>query len=433
LNAPVTSGSHIWRKLDRPAFAILLAAILFFGAWIRITGPLVKTRSPDERYYMDYAGNVAADPVDAPSALVAGYNDNPQNWFYPIPLRIGFYYPVAGVMKLCHTTPERAGVAVSTAASIAQLAFVALFGLRFFNRWTALTALALLSVSPHDLAIARRVWCDGLAGSVAMILVWLCAEISVRSRATLWYAAFWFSSAWFFLIKESGGVFFGFCIAALLVQSWRRHRSWQRIGGILAGAIVAALCSFLGMAILCGGVAAALDNVRHNIQGLPNNTYLYSNQEGPWYSLPLGLWVLSPLTAAGFTIALITLFLPRKSLRDILALNGPQNTIVIGLGALILMTITLATCSLGLKNLRYISFIVGPWYLMAALGLTYIALRLRSLCNQHGRAPVTAALVLLLLSSCWSDYARYREIVVRREIPDLDIRDVETYPFDRAS
>jgi hypothetical protein len=294
----------VFSKLERPAFWILLAGTFLFASWIRISSPPAASRSPDEKYYMYYARNTLADPYDAPREFVRKYNLHRHNWDFPIPLRIGYYYSIAAVMKLCDTTPERAGVGLSIACSIAQLAMVALFGLRFFNRWTVLTAVALLSVCPQDLAMARRVWSDGVAGCAAMILLWICAEISVRPRAKPWYAALWIWSAWFLLLKESGGFFFGFCVSGLALQSWLRDRSWQRVAWIFTGAIATALFSFLVMAVMCGGVDAALDIVRHNVQALPANDYLLTSQEGPWYSFPLGLWVLSPLTAFACAVAL---------------------------------------------------------------------------------------------------------------------------------
>ncbi len=91
---------------------------------------------------------------------------------------------------------------------------------------------------------------------------------------------------------------------------------------------------------------------------------------------------------------------------------------------MIVLVIATATFPAELKNLRYISFIVGPWYLMAALGLSYIATRAR-----RAAIPVIAAAVLL---SCWSDYSRYRELFVWREWPDLDIRHIVSSPFDHG-
>jgi len=305
--------------------------------------------------------------------------------------------------------------------------------LRFFGWRVALVATALMSVCPEDLAMAGRVWSDGPAGCAAMVFVWLCAEIAVRPRATLWFTALWIWTVYFLLIKESGGVFFGFCILGLAINSWRRDRSSKGPAWILAGAVATAWCAFALMAVLCGGVPAALECIRVNAGYLPNNLYALYRQQGPWYSFPLALWILSPLTAFGCAIALAALVIPRNSPGEALSLDQKQRPIAIGLGALIVLVIISASIPFGLKNLRYISLITGPWHLMAALGLTYAFTRLSNLAPARARTVITAAAVILLFVCCWADYSRYRDYVVRREMFDLDIREIVTSPLDSGS
>jgi len=381
---------------------------------------------------MYYAGQVVKAPLAAPHNLAAAYNSSPANWTYPIPLRIAYYYSIAAIMKLSGVHAEQAGVALSTFSSILQLAMVALVGLRFFNRWTTLVALALLAVSPQDLAMARRVWGDGVSGCAAMIILWLCAEICTRRRARVWYALLWTCGAYFLLLKESGGFFLGFCALGLAVHSWRRDRSWKHVAWILAGAAGTGIFSFALMARLCGGAAAALETVHHSAQAAPTNLYGALYQSGPWYSFPLGLWILSPLTAFGCAAGLIALILPENSLGDVLGLDRQQREIASGMGVLILLVIAAATLPPALKNLRYISFIAGPWYLMGALGLSYIMGRLRSGLGHRAAVPLTAIAAFAVLYSCRTDYLRFRRIILRRDVKDLDIRQIVTSPFDGA-
>jgi hypothetical protein len=417
------------KQAEGAVWVTLFAAVIAFAVWIRIENPGVAKRSPDEVYYMVYAQRVAGDPLGAPRVMTGEYNQFSKNWVYPIPLRIAYFYSIAAIMKLGRMDPERAGVALSTASSIAQLAAVALFGLRFFNRWTVLAALALLSVSFQDLTMARRVWGDGVSGCAAMILLWLCAEASVRQRAGAWFAAIWVWSAYFLLLKESGGFFFGFCVLGLAIESWRRHRSWRLVAWILAGAVGTAAYSFALMAYLCGGVSAALETTRHSAQSAPHNLYGAMFQSGPWYSLPLGLWVLGPLAAFCCAAGLAALIAPGNAR----SLDPRQRAIALGLGALIVLVITAATLPPALKNLRYISFIVGPWYLMAGLGLTYMVTRLRGILGPRAGRALNVAAVLLVLVSCWSDYSRFHELVVRRGMADLDVLEVVTLPFTKSS
>ncbi len=418
------------RRLDKPAWWILFVLVMAFATWIRVTEPPARKRSADESTYVVYATRMARDPLHGPRDLVALYNSSAKYWIYPFPLRIGYLYLIAGVMNLVHCGATQAGVVLSTASSILELALVAGFGLRFFNRWTVVAALALLSVSPQDLAMARRVWADGVAACGAMMFIWICAEISVRPRARLWFAALWLWGGCFLLLKESGGFFFGFCVLGLAAESWRQTGSWKRPAAIFAGALVTAICSFSVMAIACGGLGPALDAARHTGTAALGNPYGIYYQSGPWYSYAIGLWILSPFTAFCCAVGLIALIRPTDRLGEVLALDPSQRTIALGLGGLILLVIITATIPSTLKSIRYLSFVFGPWYLMAALGLTYMMIRLRNAFGVRAALPLTAVCLCVILISCWSDYSLYRDLIIRRAIPDLSIRMVATSPFE---
>jgi hypothetical protein len=167
--APVNTASQE-RRL-RAGAAILLAVMLVAGILFRLTNPPTLSRSPDEKTYINYITSIAQNPIEAPKEIVRTYNETPGSWFYPIPLRVGYLYLIWAVSQARHLTPEQAGVAVSTGASIVQLLLVALIGLRFFGRWVALIAVTLLSTSPADLMMARRVWCDEPNAAAAMIFL----------------------------------------------------------------------------------------------------------------------------------------------------------------------------------------------------------------------------------------------------------------------
>ena len=265
-----------------------------------------------------------------------------------------------------------------------------------------------------------------------MLLLWICAEICVRRRATPWFAALWVWSALFLLLKETGGFFFGFCIMGLMAEAWSRERSWKRPAWIAAGAFCTALWSFLVMASLCGGIPAALQIVRDNAQADATNTYAILNTVGPWYSLPLGLWMLSPLTAFGCAIGLTALILPGNSLARLLSLDRTQRKIAWGLGGVIVLVLTVATIPHALKNLRYISFITGPWYLMSGLGLSYLAARVRGMLGERAKWPLVAVAGVVIFFSCRADYLRYRDVFIRLQVSDLDVRHMVTAPFDRG-
>jgi len=422
-------------KLERLAPIILLAVVFLIGAWIRIEGLGGAKRTPDESCYMGYAAVALAAPLEAPRNLVSSFNRTPSAWIYPIPLRIGYYYSLAAVAALWHLSVERAGAMLSAAVSILQLALVGLVGIRFFNRWAALGALLLLSVSPEDLLMARHIWSDGVTGSMAMALVWFCAEIVVRPRneGRPWFAGFCVCSFYFLLLRESAVVFFGLCVAALAINAWLRDRTWKSAACLLAGAAATALCAFSTMAILCGGVAPMLEVVRKCSYGIVTNPFDIGYQNGPWYSFPIGLWVLSPLTAFGCAVAMAAVLLPGNRLARALSLNREQARILPGIAAAIIVIMIAGSIPPCLKNIRLISFIFGPWHLMAGLGLSYIAIAAGN--RMVRRAGLAAAVIvaLIVLCSCFADYARFEQYFSNGAVRDLNIRQLMDLPFAQGS
>jgi hypothetical protein len=429
-------ASGAFGKWDKPLWLVLFAVVCAIALWLRIANPAVTARSPDERYYMYYATKVVDSPLHAPRDFVIAYNKSPKNWIYPIPLRVAYYYSIAAIMKLFRLPAEQAGVALSTAASILQFLLIAVFGLRFFGRWPALVTLTFLTASPQDLAMARRVWGDGVSGCLAMLLLWLCAEIFTRPRARLWYAAFWLSSIYFLLVKETGGIFFGLCILALALHSWRQHRSLPKIARLLAASIITAAAAFAIMATLCGGISPALETVHHSAQAAPTNIYGATYQSGPWYSIPLCFSLLCPGPAFASIAALVAILNRCNPLEKVLNLDTSSRAIAIALAAFIILIITAATIPPALKNLRYVSFIFGPFYLVAALGMAYLAQIIATMfadtqVRRAGRWVLCLLSIIPIISSAY-DYQRFQEAFVHSDIKDLNVRQIMTFPFDNA-
>ncbi len=389
---------------------------------LRLRPVQIAQRSPDEYYYAYYARQTVNSPFEAPRLLVQEYNRDPQKWIYPPPLRIGYYYTLAALMLVFHIDAESAGVALSGVSSVLELIFMVLLGMRYLNRWTVLIAAALQSVSAADLFMAHRIWQDGVTGAAGMILLWLCMNVAENSRAGLWLAALWCYSLYFLVLKETSVIFYSACLLGLMIRAVRREdQGWRRVGIIATGGAATALCSFVILALLCGGVPAVFEVVRHNSQALSGNLYATIYQNGPWYSLPLAFWVISPLTAASCFAGLFTLCLPGRYLARYCQLSARQIAVMRGLGVLIVLIITVATVPPSFKNLRYVSFILGPWYLMSAFGISCV---LTVITRSAGRRMATAypwiAFAVIALS-CRSDYLRYTNVFFTK-IPDLTPR-----------
>ena len=403
--------------MAKSLWALLFAGVFLIGALIRISSPPEILRSPDEICYANFASAAVANPWTAARDQAREFNSDPAEWIYPVPDRVAYYYSIAAVNALFNRPIIQSGVTLSVAASIVQLALVGLVGIRFFGRPAALASMAMLSVCPEDLAMARRVWADGLCGCVAMILLWLCMEIVSRRKAWAWWMAFWICGWYFMLLKEACGIYFGFCVTGLAVQAWMRDHSWKQIIRISAGGLLAMGLGFTFLAWFCGGLSTIAETIRHGAQSLALGDYARLHQNGPWYSLPLGLWILSPFATAGCAVAFLAILFSGDLRR---------RDLVIGMGAIIFLTLAFASMRMGLKNLRFIAFIIGPWYLMAGVGLTWLAGLPRK-----GLGSIAAAclLAILVAGSCWSDFERFQEFFVHRDIPDLDIRDIAAAPF----
>jgi hypothetical protein len=332
---------------------------------------------------------------------------------------------------LRHLTPEQAGVAVSTASSIVQLLMVALIGVRYLGKWTAVIAVALLSVSAADLAMARRVWSDEPNAAAAAIFLFLCAEIAFHNRGRGWFAALWIWSGYFMLLKETAGFFFGFCIAGLMTRAWWQDRDVRRIAWLALGAVVTAAVSFFVMACLCGGVPAALDVIRHNALAEPGNAYQNEYMTGPWYSIPLELWIIGPFAGTMCAVTFAALLSRRESLWNVLKLDRRQQAFAWGAAILILLVVTSVSLRGTLMDLRYVSLILGAWYLMAGLGMTYLLARIRRRFDGQSGNYVAAMVIIVMVGALAFDYSTYRKVYVGQDLDDLDVLHVVTAPLGR--
>ncbi len=139
LSAPRTAISG--KTLENAVVIALLCALLLTGIALRFRGLDVKERSPDEGVYTSQAIVVARDGVEGTRRLIGEYNADKRLWIYPPPIRIGYTYLLAAIMKASNIFNERAGTYLSTFCSIGALFMLALLGLRFFNRWATVAAL----------------------------------------------------------------------------------------------------------------------------------------------------------------------------------------------------------------------------------------------------------------------------------------------------
>jgi len=165
-------------KVERAVIFVLSIIILSMGLGLRLSHLDITRRSPDEGIYTYQAKKIAENGPEGTRQLIGEYNKDKWLWVYPPPTRIGHNYLVAAVMKISGAYNEMAGTYVSIFASIGTLFILLVMGLRFFNPLITLIALVGMSVSPMDLAMARRCWQDSLLAFFGTLYVYIIGELA---------------------------------------------------------------------------------------------------------------------------------------------------------------------------------------------------------------------------------------------------------------
>lgn len=164
------------KKLIYLSIIILIA----IGIFLRLSNLYkVTSRSSDEKMYTYHAKVIAREgPIAGTRVLVQEFNKNPEFWIYPTPVRIGYNWLLAAIMKVSKSDDVMLGSYVSFTASVLSLILAAIIGLRFFNPTVTLFAILFMSVSTPELAIARRTWQDAFFGFLGLLTIYYSLEIA---------------------------------------------------------------------------------------------------------------------------------------------------------------------------------------------------------------------------------------------------------------
>ena len=382
---------------------------------------------------MAYAAQVAHSGPGAFRALVDDYNRTKEQWIYPPPVRIGHIFLVAEAMKLSGASAEKAAVSVSLAFSLLGFFVAALLGLRFFNRWPVLIGLALLSVSPIDLAMARRAWQDSVVAGIGILLFYICVEASTSSRPQRWRVCFWIVGSCFLLIKELALFIYALCVLWLLIDVWRRGFSWKAVAAVSIPSGLVVLVSYGAVMWISGGAGPVRQLYQHMTQALPSNEYVHLYQRGPWYSYPLGFWVLSPVTTLLCGLGIGQIILRRKSFTRVLGLDPRQLQAARAMALFICAVLTAATLPQDFKCLRFVGVIQAPVYLIDGLLISYLLTVNRSRLAPAGWYVAVCGVALSVAIVCLTDYTRFQRIFVQYQLDDLAIVRVVNYALAAGS
>ncbi len=392
---------------------VLLCALLLTGIVLRFNDLDVKGRSPDEGIYTSQAIIVAQDGIEGTRRLIGEYNADKQSWIYPPPIRIGYTYLLAAIMKAANIFDERAGTYLSTLCSIGALFMLVLLGLRFFNRWVTVVALLLMSVSPMDLAIARRSWQDGVLALAGLILIYCCCELTADPKRKIWYIPFWLIGIWCIIIKESGIIIYGLCVIWLFAVMAFKEKSFIKSALLVVFTLLGISISVLILGHVVGGIPRVLEVLKHVKDAMPTNTYAIDYQTGPWYRILEGLWILTPASFVLCIIGIVKVFSGDRHAR--------QSIIAKWLIFIILSFLFITIVTPYMQNIRYLSITFVPFYLMCGLGLWHLISLWKDF---RGGAFYTmiAITVLVLVIISISDYQKFQRIFIKRGIRDISIR-----------
>ncbi len=400
--------------LGKAASIVLLCALLLTGIVLRLSDLDIQGRSPDESICASQAAIIARGGIEGSRRLIDEYNSDKRLWIYPAPIKIGYTYLLAATMKVTNIFDERAGTYLSTLCSIGALFMLALFGLRFFNRWVTVVALLLMSVSPMDLAIARRSWQDSVLALAGVLLIYCCCELTTDPKRRIWYIPFWFIGIWCILIKESGIVIYGLCVIWLFAVAIFKEKSFIKTALLGVFTLLGIGVSILILGHVVGGIPRVLEVLKHLKDGMPTNTYAIDYQTGPWYRILEGLWILTPASFALCIIGIIGVFLQDNRAR--------QNIIAKWFIFIILSLLFITIVTPYMQNIRYLSVTFVPFYLICGAGLSYLISLGKDFFKGGAFYAMIAITVLALALVSINDYQKFQRIFINRGIRDISIR-----------
>ena len=415
---------------------VAVAAIFLLGVGLRV-GNLgnVTSRSPDERVCTRQARAILEEGGRGLLRLIDEYGRDPSSGLYPPPTRAGYLWLVAGVMRVSDTTDERAGALLSCGASIGSLALLLLFGFRFLPPPATLAAGLLFAVSPMELALSRRSWQDALVGFLGLSFVYLAAEIERNPGRRGWLAPYVVLGSAGILVKELAPIAYALVTLRLLWTLLVRRRDLRTGVTLVVAGLAGAAVAIAWLSEAVGGFTTLLGILVARPGSNAANEYALLYQTGPAWQVLQAFWIAAPtaslLCLAGLALLLLDHF--RIGLSP--ASPGPALPEAGQVaGTFVVCCVSLPMVFPHWLNLRYLSSAFGPIYLVAGIATWWL---LDRAVRVLGAAPRVVAAVgsALLLVVAAADVHFFREVFVRRGVPDLSIRmlrEAETISAEKA-
>lgn len=402
------------------AVAVLL--LIVFGAYLRVTLPPVHVPTPDEIGYTIYGAAVAREGPRDIAELVRDYDSDPKMTKNPSPTRAGYVLLVSATMGLMGSISSFAASRLSILASIALLMLAGWTAWRFLGPGAAAIALCFMVASPPDLAIARRVWQDGLLGLIAMAMLYAFLEQRTATargasrRAWIWAIAVLALGAYALLVKETGLLLLGLGTLGLAWTGWRDGGPRRALLALAAGAVAFALAVGV-LGFLCGGLAPLRETIARAMAARSTSSYMLKYQTGSPLYYVTGFDMIQPLPfALGFAAALLIVL--RVPIRTG-AWSAPASRGALAVTGWLVVAFAAVAAVYPQKNLRFLAPIFAPVYLLAG-ALVYAGLEaLRPRASRAAFVAMAAVVAVALVALALADMRRFHEMFIRLGIPDL--------------
>ena len=392
----------------------LLCAALLAGIFLRLSFLSVDKRTPDEEYYLTYAREIAAHGPASTVNLVDAYRTDKSNWVYPPPTRIGYTFSLAGFMKLFGSADDRAGVYLSVFFSVLSALILTLIGFRFSNPWATVAAVFFFSLSPMDLAIARRVFADNLLTFFGALLLYLTLEICKKSSRTLIFL-FCLAGAYASLVKELGFFAFALCAAWLFFFLFVEQKKREEGIFLVFSFALAAAAAVFSLKWFAGDISAVAKLLVGVGDSVTLNTYAAQNQNGNWMNFLSGFWYLSPLTLVLVLLGIAGAFVKK-------------DKVMIGIFSWIVCWVLVLVVPPYMKNIRYFSPCYAAYCLMAGWGFWLMVSFIQSkLKTDLLKKCVAFFLVLIVIISSLADFYNFQQLFIKTKIQDLTDQNIRNH------
>lgn len=390
----------------------VIVALVLLGVSLRLHALPVASRTPDEQVYTGYANQIRHDGLGSIVTSTRQYIANPELHVFPPPTRFGFNIPGAVAMALTGRSNADAIAWMSTLVSGALLAMVAYFTFRVRGRWVAVGALAFLVASPVDLAMARRAWGDELLGVTAFAMLLALVMHRAEPRGRVWGPVALALGVWAVWQKETGLLVLGVATLGYLTAPRLAPRERLRL---LRWAALAGVVTLAGLMLASGGLGNLVEVLRANTRSVARNEYAQQYQTGgPMYYVR-GFALLQAVPIALGCVGVVRTLI-RRHWPSRPRTPPPDDELVV-LAWFVLVLLGVALCY-SPKNLRYVSVVYAPLYILAAAQLHDLA---RSLAAQRWGSlrNIYVVIGVLLAGLSLHDYQTFDRYFIKRSIPDL--------------